>query len=1159
MLRSTCLALLIFAGVAAADVQTGVVRSGGQVIPGATVTAECGTDKITTVTDDAGRFEMGGLPSTACKYTVLIFGFEPLQKESAASATPLGFDITMQGRASIPVAPGAPAVVAPAPVTAPPPAATAPTPAAPVDLGTMPSLTGGRGGQPGGRGGAQAAGRGAQAASGRGGQAAGGRGGFQALSLTQSGDALGSDSPTISADAGGAAGAGDAYTVNGTLSQGVQAQAGDGFGGGPGGFGFGPGGPGGPGGDFAGGQAGGRGGADAGGGPGGGGRGGGAGGFAGGGGPGGGGFGGGPGGGGRGGGGGGRGGPGGPGGGRGPNGVTAFGNRAGRGRGPQWQASVNYNFANSALNARPYSFATSNSGIAPVKAATANNVGGFTLGGPIMIPKTKVNIKNSRWNLNVSLGRNRVGANPTSSLPTAALRSGDFSSLLGVTTIYDPLSNTPFTNNIIPQSRISSAATSLLGFFPTPTGAGLKNNYQLIATNPNNSNNVNASVQVPITTKDRISLNVSHQSRSSSQVQNFGFIDPSSGSGGNVSLSYSKTLRPTLVNTLSLGANRNVTDTLSFFSNKTNVAGLLGINGVLPTPATYGPPSLSFSNFTGLNDGTPSEGHATTFNLSDSIAMTKGKHSLSFGLSGSSRYTNSLTASGARGSFGFNGVNTELLVAGKPVNTKDIPTGYDLADLLLGLPASASANKYLNGNNTFYYRQKTAAAFISDDFRATTALTLSMGLRWEFFAPQTEKYGHMANVEFSPNGTSLAVVTPGQQDPYTGNLVPTGLLKPDYKMIQPRLGFAWKPWSKRAIVLRGGYGLVFNGGAVAQLGNRLAIQPPFVQTLTLSSTTSPGLTLLNGLVASPLTPITNTYSVSPDYKPAMAQQWNAIVQYTFARSYVAQLSYFGTKGSDLDVVLGPNRRSLGSTLLPYPTATSGIQLDKSIGTSIFHSGSAQLTRRFARGLSGSATYTLAKAISDSSTLGGGVVQIENNIAAERAITSDPHHTIRTTFNYETLAGNQKSEFYWNIIRGWRLQGSYGLTSGTPFTATVSGDPSLTGIVGSARANATGLPVQNGIGFFNPAAFAIVPGGTYGNAGRNTIPGIWNFSLSAEAQRSFRIGERHRMQLTFATNNPLNHPYTTGFVTQIDNKSLIPGTPTSFGGMRTVSAQARFTF
>src|SRR5580658_2802185 len=118
MLKSSCVALLIFAGVAAADVQNGLVRSGGQPIPGATVTAECGTDKITTVTDDAGRFEIGGLPSTSCKYTVLMFGFEPLQKDAAASSTPLGFDLTMQTHASAPVAPKPAAVISAAPAPA---------------------------------------------------------------------------------------------------------------------------------------------------------------------------------------------------------------------------------------------------------------------------------------------------------------------------------------------------------------------------------------------------------------------------------------------------------------------------------------------------------------------------------------------------------------------------------------------------------------------------------------------------------------------------------------------------------------------------------------------------------------------------------------------------------------------------------------------------------------------------------------------------------------------------------------------------------------------------------------------------------------------------------------------------------------------------------
>ena len=85
MLRTTGL-VLIFAGLALGETQSGSVTSGGQSIPGATVVAICGTDKITTVTDDAGRFEIGGLPSTPCQFSVAMFGFEATPRETTASS-----------------------------------------------------------------------------------------------------------------------------------------------------------------------------------------------------------------------------------------------------------------------------------------------------------------------------------------------------------------------------------------------------------------------------------------------------------------------------------------------------------------------------------------------------------------------------------------------------------------------------------------------------------------------------------------------------------------------------------------------------------------------------------------------------------------------------------------------------------------------------------------------------------------------------------------------------------------------------------------------------------------------------------------------------------------------------------------------------------------
>src|SRR6185437_15679736 len=134
---------------------------------------------------------------------------------------------------------------------------------------------------------------------------------------------------------------------------------------------------------------------------------------------------------------------------------------------------------------------------------------------------------------------------------------------------------------------------------------------------------------------------------------------------------------------------------------------------------------------------------------------------------------------------------------------------------------------------------------------------------------------------------------------------------------------------------------------------------------------------------------TNTYGIAQNYKPAMAQQYNAIIQYTLGRSYVIQGSYFGTKGTNLDVLLGPNRAAPGPSTpaleaqrIPIQNAIANIQFDESIGKSNYNAGALQVSRRLARGLGGSVTYNLVKSMDDSSTLGGGVIEIENNVLNE---------------------------------------------------------------------------------------------------------------------------------------------------------------------------------
>ena len=1118
---------------AAADVQTGVVLWNGKPLPGAALSIKCGSDAIETSTDESGHFEVGGIPSAPCKYAVSLFGFATEEKEAAVSSDSLVFDLKLQKHSGTSAATEATAAPNGPPLPGGP------------GRGGFPGMPSPPNGVPPGP---------ASGTPGRPGPAAQGPAGFQSLSLVQNGTGgTGNDNAALFQQLAGAGassdqlgGASQAFMVNGTLSNGVLSQSGDAasigatmgaiFGGPPGtqnsgsaaqggagtqasGFG-GPGGPGG-GGGF---------------GP--------------------------PGGGGPGGPGGGPGGPGGPppgmgGRGGGPNGRTVFGNGAAKAFELPWIVTFNYNFGNSALNARPYSLATSFAGQTPAKAATANNGFGATVGGATRIPKTKLRIPNGFWILNYNGQRNRTGSDLISTVPTAAERTGDFSAV--TQSIYSS-GNIPFAGNVIPQSLISAQARGLLAYIPAATGQGTTNNFEMIRSNPNNSDTLSVLYSQPLTKKDRITMNLSHQSRQSSTVQSFGYIDPTTGSGGSLSLGYSRTLSSTTTNNLSLSLNRNVTNNLSYFSNGANVAGALGISGVLATPATYGPPTINFANFTTLTDGTPSANHATTYGLTDSLSHTHGKHSLGFGYTISRPLSNQLMANNARGTFTFTGVNTQQVGSnGLPVQG----TGYDLADFLLGQPYQASVANYLNGNDMFYFRQTTMAAYATDDYRLSSRLTLNLGLRWELYQPQTEKYGHLANLDLSADGKNVAVVLPGGTSSYSRGSWPSGLINTDYRLLEPRLGLAWRPFTFRQVVIRAGYGVYYNGSSLRQFGTELAAQPPFVQTVSQTDSETNPLTLANGFTAPASTDILNTYGVSRDYRPARAQQWNFILQNTFKKNYVLQLSYNGTKGTGLDVLEGPNRAAPGDpstaqSRLPISYATA-FTYDSSLGSSIKNSATIQLTRRFATGFGGVASYTLSKAIDDSSTLGAGVVQIEGDLKAERGLSnSDQRHQIQIQTNYQTFATNNRKENWWKIVRNWQFFNTLSVNSGTPFTATVADDSSGTGIVGAARAEATGLSVSGGNGHhFNPAAFAVPATGTYGDAGRNTIPGIWNFSLNSSIMRSFLLGERRVLTFQVSANNPVNHPSITGINTVIG--TINSGLPQTAGQMRTVTATLRVNF
>ena len=116
------------------------------------------------------------------------------------------------------------------------------------------------------------------------------------------------------------------------------------------------------------------------------------------------------------------------------------------------------------------------------------------------------------------------------------------------------------------------------------------------------------------------------------------------------------------------------------------------------------------------------------------------------------------------------------------------------------------------------------------------------------------------------------------------------------------------------------------------------------------------------------------------------------------------------------------------------------------------------------------------------------------------------------------------------------------------------------MVGSGRAEATGLGVEDGSGYFNLAAFTAPPPGELGDVGRNTIPGPWSWSLNSALGRYFTIGgegSRKRIELRFETTNTLNHVNITNVNTVVGSTQY--GLPTTAGAMRTADVNIRFRF
>ena len=198
-------------------------------------------------------------------------------------------------------------------------------------------------------------------------------------------------------------------------------------------------------------------------------------------------------------------------------------------------------------------------------------------------------------------------------------------------------------------------------------------------------------------------------------------------------------------------------------------------------------------------------------------------------------------------------------------------------------------------------------------------------------------------------------------------------------------------------MVRGGYGIYYNTSVYNIIAGNMAQQPPFAQSLSVSSSPANPLTSAERVPAGvdPRPAPALTPSI-PNYRIGYAQTWNLTVQHDLPFAMFGTIGYLGTKGTRLDQQFIPNSVAPGAVESALP---HNFIYETSNGNSIYHAAQFQLNRRFHSGFMARASYQFSKSIDDAGTGGRGqgntpVAQNWLDLSAERGLSSfDARHNL----------------------------------------------------------------------------------------------------------------------------------------------------------------------
>jgi hypothetical protein len=415
-------------------------------------------------------------------------------------------------------------------------------------------------------------------------------------------------------------------------------------------------------------------------------------------------------------------------------------------------------------------------------------------------------------------------------------------------------------------------------------------------------------------------------------------------------------------------------------------------------------------------------------------------------------------------------------------------------------------------------------AFVQDEIKLRPNITLSLGLRYDYFG---------AFSEIENRGRPFDPETCG------GFCAPAAAwYHPDATSVGPRVALTWAPKAFHGrTVIRTGYGLYYGE---AQLGDLTGPMNNITSRITLTSSQIPGLSY----PVDPFIALGQSIGNAPralfrNRKNQRIGQWGFSIQQQLPAEMLLDVGYLGNKGTHMFTRTYTNAIDPATGLRPLPgfSLTDYKRMD---GNSNFNALSVTLKRQFNSGWLLGANYLWSHSIDDAGTGGGEAVYPENITcrSCERASADqDARHSFTSSAVYQLPFGPGRKHLNGNdlagkVFGGWELSGIATARTGVPITVTISRSASSLPDGNSTSPQRPNLVPgvslippggQTPSLWINPAAFAIPANGTWGNAGRNLVraPGIWQID-SALTKRN-QITERVGIEFRAEAFNLLNHP------------------------------------